>query len=316
MDNDLCLRSLAASQFGVVSRAQARSLGIDRSALAHRLRRGEWVELSPRVIRAVAAPDHPMLDVVAGVLDVGGDPTVCRSSTAAVWGLPGFRVTPVHVLREHGLHPRPDRLAVVHTSRALPPGHLALVDGVRVTTPLRTIFDLAGTLHPGRTERLLDNAAGRGRCTYRGLHRMLDSFGGRGRAGMQLLRELAADRPPGVRPPESGLEARVNQILLRDGQRPLERQVDLGEDSWTGRVDLADRADNFVLEVQSETYHGSVLDCRRDAERRRELEAAGWVVEEALAFDIWHRPQVVADLVRDGRRRGRVARLLRAEAAA
>lgn len=316
MEIDDPIRALAASQFGVVSRAQAASLGLRYHGVEHRLRRGEWLAISPRVIRAAAAPDHPMLDVMAGVLDVGGGPTVCRASAAAVWGLPGFRIEPVHVLRERGLHPRADRLAVVHTSVALPAAHLARVDGVLVTTPLRTIFDLAGTLHPGRTERLLDSAAGRGLCTYLGLHRMLDSFGGRGRAGVQVLRELAADRPPGVRPPESGLELRVNQILLRDGQRPLERQLDLGEENWTGRFDLADRPDNFVLEVQSDTYHGSVLDRRRDAERRRELEAAGWVVDEAHEYDIWHRPQVVADLVRSGRRRGREARLVRSVAVA
>jgi hypothetical protein len=316
MEIDDGIRALAASQFGVVSRAQAAELGLSYHGVEHRLRRGEWLALSPRVLRCAGAPDHPMLDVVAGVLDVGGDSTVCRTSTAAMWKLPGFSVEPVHVLRERGLHPRPDRLAVVHTSVALPAGHVSIVDGVRVTTPLRTIFDLAGTLHPLRVERLLDNAAGRGLCTYRGLHRMLDDFGGRGRAGVQLLRELAADRPAGVRPPESGLEARVNQILLQDGQRPLERQVDLGEDNWTGRFDLADRPDNFVLEVQSETYHGSVLDRRRDADRRRELEEAGWAVAEALAFDIWHRPQVVADTVRDGRRRGRAARMRHAVAAA
>ena len=247
--------------------------------------------------RATAAPDHLMLTVMAALLDVGGTVAVCRASAATLWGLPGFRVDPVHVVRDRDIHIRPSGLAVVHTSRDLRPGHLSIVDGVPVTTPLRTIFDLAGELHPGRTERLLDNAAGRGLCTYRGLHRMLDDFAGRGRAGVELLRDLAADRPPGVRPPESGLEARVNQILVRDGQRPLERQVDLGEENWTGRFDLADRGDNFVLEVQSDTYHGSVLDRRRDAERRTELETAGWVVAEALAYDIWHRPEVVAELV-------------------
>jgi hypothetical protein len=266
------------------------------------------VRLSHRVLRAAAAPDHLLLAASAALLDTGGTVAVCRASAAALWGLPGFQAEPVHVVRDRSAHLRPSGLAVVHTSRDLRPGHTARVDGLAVTTPLRTIFDLAGTLHPGRTERLLDNAAGRGLCTYRGLHRMLDDFAGRGRAGVELLRELAAERPPDVRPPESGLEARVNQILLRDGQRPLERQVDLGEENWTGRFDLADRPDNFVLEVQSDTYHGSVLDRRRDAERRAELEAAGWVVREAHAFDIWHRPKVVAELVREGRREGRLRR--------
>jgi hypothetical protein len=308
MELDDRLRSLASAQFGVVSRGQAAGLGLDRFALDHRLRRGEWLALSPRVLRASATPDHPMLTAMAGVLDVGGAATVCRTSAASVWGLPGYRVDPVHVLREHGLHPSADRLAVVHTSRAVPASHIGSVDGLALTTPLRTIFDLAGSQHPGRTERLLDSAVGRGLCTYRGVHQMLADFGRRGRAGIEVMRELAADRPPGERPPESGLEARVNQILIRAGQRPLDRQVDLGDDDhWVGRFDLVDRGDNFVLEVQSDTYHGSVLDRRRDAERRAELEAAGWVVAEALEFDIWHRPEVVVQTVRTGRRRGRAA---------
>jgi hypothetical protein len=288
-----------------VTRAQAADLGLDATAVRHRVRRGEWTPISRRVLRSSAAPDHPMLTASAAVLDVGGDVTVGRVSASSLWGVPGFRLDPVEVLRGRETNVRPSRLAVVHTSRDLRDEHIALVDSLRVTTPLRTIFDLAGTLHPARTERLLDSAVGRGLCTYAGLHRMLDRFGGRGRAGVTLLRALAEDRPPDRRPPESGLEARVNQILLRDGQRPLDRQVDLGDERWTGRFDLADRDDNFVLEVQSERYHGSLLDRRRDAERRSELEAAGWVVAEAHDHDIWHRPHLVTQTVRDGRRAGR-----------
>ena len=303
------IRAVAAEQFGVITRKQALDCGLDEAAMARRLRAGEWRRLSRRVLRASAAPEHLMLSVVAAVLDTGGEAAVCRESAAALWGLPGFTATPVHVVRDRRIHLHPSRLAMVHTSREIPLGHLATVEGVLVTTPLRTIFDLAATLHPKRTERLLDNAAGRGLCTYQGLHAMLSSFAGRGRAGVELLRELAVDRPAGSRPPESGLEARVNHLLVEDGQRPLDRQVDLGDDEhWTGRFDLVDRADNFVLEVQSDTYHGSVLDRRRDAERRAELESAGWVVTEALAFDIWHRPQAVLETVRAGRRRGRQAR--------
>jgi hypothetical protein len=269
--------------------------------MASGIRRGEWVAVTSRVLRAASAPDHPMTRATAALLHVGRDAALGGPSAGAFWEAPGFRLEPVEVLRRRGGTTSPNGLCRVRTSTAFDDGHVAEVGGIRVTTPLRTIFDLAAVLHPRRTSRLLDTFHNRGLVTWSALHRMVDDLGGRGRAGTVLMRELAAERPVGFRPPESNLEARVNEILVESGQRPLTPQVDLGDEAWIGRVDLVDRADRIALEVQSGRFHGSLTDRRRDRERMDRLRAAGWIVIEVDDFEVWHRPRTVIDKVRAAR---------------
>lgn len=105
------------------------------------------------------------------------------------------------------------------------------------------------------------------------------------------MRSVLAERPVGIRLPESGLEARFERLLRDAGQRPLDRQVDLGGHEWLGRVDFLDRAALLVVEVDSELHHTSPEDAARDAARDRSLLAAGF--REVLRISeesIWHRP--------------------------
>jgi very-short-patch-repair endonuclease len=244
-----------------------------------------------------------LLRAQAALLDVGGDAALARWAAAALWQLPGFELCPIHVVRSRNPGVRTTGLASVHTSTTFDERHVTEVDGLRVTTPVRTIFDLAGVVHPKRTELLLDRAWARGLVSWRTLHRTLDQLGCRGRPGIALLRELADARPIDFRPPESNLEARVNELLIADGQRPLERQVDLGDDGdWIGRTDLLDREHRLVVEIQSDLYHLSLTDRRRDSVRRDRLESVGWRVLEIREFTVWHRRDELLATVREARR--------------
>jgi very-short-patch-repair endonuclease len=303
MDKDETVRALASRQHSLVARRQAHAAGISGDALRHRVQRGEWVEMGPRVLRSAATTITPLLSAQAGLLDVGGGAALARSSAAALWQLPGFELCPIHVVRSRNPGVRASGLAIVHTSTMFDERHVTELDGIRVTTPARTIFDLAGVVHPKRTELLLDRAWARGLLSWRTLHRTLHQLGSRGRPGTAWLRELADARPIDFRPPESNLEARVNDLLVADGQRPLERQVDLGDDDdWIGRTDLLDREHRLVVEIQSDLHHTSPTDQRRDRSRRERLEAAGWRVLEIREFTVWHRRDELLETVRAARR--------------
>ena len=84
---------------------------------------------------------------------------------------PGFALEPVHVLasrRPH--HDGPDR-ASMHSSIRLRDEDVTTIDGIPVTTPVRTLRDLAGRVHPGtaqpglRPDALAASAAASRRCT-------------------------------------------------------------------------------------------------------------------------------------------------------
>ena len=113
-----------------------------------------------------------------------------------------------------------------------------------------------------------------------------------GPAGWVVLRRLAAARPEGYQRRGPKLERRFEEILERAGEAPFERQVDLGDDEgWIGRVDFADRRLKVIVEVQGQTFHTSLSDRRRDAERFRRLRAAGWIVVEVAEDEIFRKPE-------------------------
>jgi very-short-patch-repair endonuclease len=302
MDVDGELRRLAERQHGLVARRQALALGLSYRQIARRIGRGTWVAVSERVLRLDGTPRTELQAVMGAVLHHGPACWAARTTALALWGLPGFSVEPIHVVRRRQGRPRGDPTGLVHTTTDISDGHVATVDHIAVTTPVRAIFDIAGSAHPKRVERALDNAWARHLVSYRLLHDTLDELATRGRSGITLVRELADARPRSHRPPESGTEARLNDLLAADGQEPLRRQVDVGSDRrWLGRIDLRDTRLPLVVEVQSSLFHGSVLDQARDAERSADLRSAGFEVLELWEHQVWRSPGEAVRAVREAR---------------
>ncbi|MEX0667916.1 MAG: hypothetical protein WD313_06265, partial [Acidimicrobiia bacterium] len=150
---------------------------------------------------------------MAGVLDAPGTAYLSHRSAPAWWRLPGFyMVSPIQVVIPwQGIRSR-TRLSEVHYHRGLPEAHLLTKGELRVVSPALTIFLLAGTEHPGRVARALDNAWALRLVSYDELHVLLLVLAKRGRNGIRMMRSLLADRPPDYRPPESGLVSSVQRL--------------------------------------------------------------------------------------------------------
>jgi hypothetical protein len=87
--------------------------------------------------------------------------------------------------------PRADGV-VVHRVTRLGDDDVAWVRGLVVTTPVRTIVDLAGVLEPDDLERVLSRACVLRLVTVRAVLAHLDAVGSAGRPGAGLLRALLA----------------------------------------------------------------------------------------------------------------------------
>ena len=119
----------------------------------------------------------------------------------------------------------------------------------------------------------------------------------RGRTGSTPMRRLLLARGAGYIPPASWLEARFLAVLARAGIEAPECQVDVGGESWTGRVDhLFHRW--IVAEIDSELHHGSKLDRESDARRDDALPAAGFEVLRFTDEQVRERPDEVVTEVR------------------
>ena len=230
---------------------------------------------------------------MAGTLDAGAGAAVSHESAAALWRLPGFSPGPLHVSRTRGR----STLATVHRTH-VPETHVRLFERIPVTSPSRTIFDLAGVLHPGRTERALDSALARGLTSIESLHRVTEELARQGRPGSSVMRRLLAGRDSNYVPPESNLEARFQVVAKRAGLHNLLQQREVGGDDWVGRVDFLDPEKRLVVEVDSDLHHSSMLDEAADARRDAALADAGYTVVRINEHDLWHRPdQVVRRLL-------------------
>jgi hypothetical protein len=207
-----------------------------------------------------------------------------------LWRLPGFDEGIVEVSKPRG---RSQRIATarIHGSLRLPAHHVTTVEGVPATTPPRTIFDIAGWLHPKRVKRAFENAINMDLVTPLQQAALVAELGKRGRRGTALMRKLCESHGIGYVAPASELEALLLEVLDGAGLPPPDQQVDLGdEDGWIGRVDFYYRDAKLVLEADGRRYHHQQDDAARDAR----FEAAGLLVLRVTWEELVNRPEEVA----------------------
>ena len=298
----------AEAQEGLVARRELASLGLSRHAARHLVVAGAFEPLGPRVLRRTGSPATTKQRLLAAVLDAGPGAFLSHEAGTAWWGVPGFDHRTLDVIRPRGITGTKATFARLHEVIDLRAEHVTVLDGVPVVRPERCFIDVCATCHPGRAERMLDNAWSRGLLSGPSARRVLDELARSGRNGIALARAILDDRPADYVPPASGLEARFIEVLARAGLPPMRRQVDSGDERWTGRVDFRATDLPVVVECQSERYHASLCDRRDDAARRVRLERGGFVVVEVWDVDVWHRPAQVVDQVLAARSLARAGR--------
>ncbi|MEO8697189.1 MAG: DUF559 domain-containing protein [Acidimicrobiales bacterium] len=176
---------------------------------------------------------------------------------------------------------------------------MTTLHGVPVTTPARTIFDLASNQPPSRVERALDVSLARRLTNTAELHHMLRLLGRRGRTGITTMRQLLVDRPAHERQPDSNLERRFRQLARDAGFPAIEAQIDIADETgWLARVDFFYGPLRLIIEIDSIIYHSALTDRRRDDGTTARLIAAGYTVLRFTEVEIFFE----ADRVRAGLR--------------
>jgi very-short-patch-repair endonuclease len=297
IDNEL--RTIARRQLGLLTRKQLTGHGLDRDQLAYRVRTGALERLSPQVFRIGGAPYSRRQLALAAVYDVGERAAASHTTAGALWRASGYDLRSLHVTRMREGNRRSSNLATVHDPKLLLPSHVMNMGPLTVTTPSRTLFDLAAITHPLKLARTVDDVLAERLTNVRALHEMLRILGCRGRTGITAMRRILEDRPIGYRAPESHLEARVRDILEHAGLRDFDRQVDVGDDDgWIGRVDFLHRPTGFILMADGDRWHRQLVDRVTDAEQHRRLAAAGYLLDRVTETQVWMRPHEVASLAR------------------
>jgi hypothetical protein len=148
--------AVAAVQHGVVSRDQLRAAGVSDGAVTGMVARGELVRVYRGVYRLSPVVHVPLAREVAALLACGPEAVLSHRTAADLWALPVALSRGLHVVRRaHG----PEPVGVtVHRSRTLTAQDIRHRHGLPLTSPARTLLDLAETLTPRQLERAVDEA--------------------------------------------------------------------------------------------------------------------------------------------------------------
>jgi very-short-patch-repair endonuclease len=212
----------------------------------------------------------------AAVLWAGEGSVASHGTAAAALGIANVRASKTEVTCPPG---RDVRSSFVQVHRA----HLDVSDqqalrGLPITTPARTVVDIAGRLEDSVLLATVEDSFRRGICTPEQLGERLAVLRGSGRPGTGRLAVLLGSRVPDARALESVLEAKLWLALERSSLPRPQRQFWITADGDRYRLDFAWPEHRVVAECDGWAFHGGRDRFERDALRRARVTSIGWRV--------------------------------------
>jgi len=286
----------AMSNGGSITSAEIQALGGSREWLSRREREG-WLErCGPSTYRLPGATSEWHATLAAVCHRLGA--VVSHESAAQLHGMPrlkrGLLVVTVPVRRSNR-YPGVD----VRQKTDLTPEQMVWKAGLPVTTPARTIIDLAAQLGVKRLARLVDWTVAQGLTSHETLLGLFADLGRRGKPGTKKLRKVMEDRGGTPDRDPSELESRLLDLIERASLPPPTKEF---KAPWlaptNGRVDLAYREHLLVIEADSRRWHTQADAFLTDRERDNLAQLAGWRVLRFTWWDIEQRPEYVVLTIR------------------
>jgi hypothetical protein len=183
---------------------------------------------------------------------------------------------------------------------------LVAVEGLPVTSPVRTVLDLAMWCGERKLASIVDGGVRDRLFTEDELRRARDEWRRKGRHGVLKLVRVLGDDP--ARPsivtgsrPESWLERTALELFAAAGLPPIvcqQRVIDA--DGRIRRLDFRVVDTNLVIEVEGQRGHADRRSRADDIERRAALERQGYIVRPFTYDHVVDQPQwVVGEIWRE-----------------
>lgn len=150
------IAAIAARQHGNVTRRQLLDLGLGPAAIAYRVRAGDLYRVHPGVYAVGRPPRLPLERAAAALLACGPRAALSHRSAMALWGLWKRWEFPLHVTIPAG--DRRPKGITVHRPTTLTGRDLTTQLGIRVTSPARTMLDVAASLPDAQFKRTVNDA--------------------------------------------------------------------------------------------------------------------------------------------------------------
>ena len=283
---------MAAERDGVLSLAQLRACGLDADAVARRVAAGRL----HRVHRGVYAVGHAGLTLRArfraAVLACPDGAALSHFAAAVFWRFSTWEERRIEVTTVGSGGRRIDGVRV-HRSRTLDERDVLRRDDLRVTSPARTLLDLAAVLPETALRSIVRRAQAQHSVSIRQILELLARSPGH--HGVARLRTVIADGPT---PTRTDLEDLLLDLLDRAQVERPEINAPLRFDGRTIVPDLLWRAQRVAIEADSVTWHEHKLTREHDAYKQAQLEAAGYRVLRITWAQISGSPRQTLERVR------------------
>lgn len=284
---------------GVISRNQARQLGLTDKMVGRLLSSGRWEQPFPGALWPAGTPHAWEGRLRAAVVAAGDTAAASHRSAAKLWGFEGLEsedvieITTSRRIRWSGV--------VIHRAETSQ-RETTRVRGIRSSTATQVLLELGSVVPPSRLEAALDSALIQGLTSIPYLGRKLAENGGRGKRGVGPLKELLRARVDHA-PRQSELERMFMKRVVRRHRLEVPAvQFPVTDGERKMAIDFA-YPDRLVgIELLGWRFHSGRTKWERDLARHNRLAARDWLVLYFSWSDVMQRPEWVAARIRDALR--------------
>lgn len=290
MNIEAALIQMAYAQGGVISRTQALKFGFGPKEIHRRVLCGQWERVRNGIYLVIEMDDITSSLKAAEVILPSA--VVSHEAAAAIHKFPGFELDDLQELvvtvPSYATHTFDGIEA--HRNLDLMEHHCQRVDGVLVTTAVRTVFDLAHKMGLRKIAKLIDQLRMAKVVSLDDVKIILGEVARRGKPGTKVIRDYIKECQSASG--SSPLEDRASQIFKDAGLPEPIREFPIPWDTQS-RFDFAFLEFQIAIEVDGYGYHSDLNQFSKDRKRDREALIHGWRTLRFTFDDIFKRPHAV-----------------------
>ena len=276
-----------STHLGIISAANLVDLGCTDRNIGQLVHRQELVVMLPGVFRSAQWPCN-RAQMLAAVCARNLAAMIGFTTAGQEWSLRQMADPWIHVLVPHGSSPRMEGV-IVHRCRRIDPVDIVQrSDGIRLTSPPRTLFDSADMIGQEAAASVLEQLLNEQRVTFGTVSDTVRRLYHPSRPGAATMLAVIQSRPAWRSALQSDLEVKVLQEIAAQG---LPSPVPQFPVRLPGRerdiyIDFAWPSARLAIEVDHPAWHDGAADSHADKGRDRKLTTIGWTSARITNVDV------------------------------
>ena len=276
-----------SSHLGIISTDRLLALGCPSRTLANLVSDGALTTMLPGVFRSAQWPCNRE-QILAAVCARNLAAMIGFTTAGQEWSLRQMADPSVHVLVPHGSSPQMEGVIVHRCRRIDPVDVVQRPDGIRLTSPPRTLFDSADMIGQEATTSVLEQLLNEQRVTFGTVSDTVRRLYHPNRPGAATMLAVIQSRPAWRSALQSDLEVKLLQEIAAQG---LPSPVPQFPVRLPGRerdiyIDFAWPSARLAIEVDHPAWHDGAADSHADKGRDRKLTTLGWTSARITNIDV------------------------------